>query len=394
MEENVRKAKRRLVVFLVVCLSIAFSSFGFVFFMWFSHDLNKGEDVGNVSKEVLSSEENKGKYVTLQIDLIPVLMMPTLTEREQFYFVTDVNDQTYIMKLSDETFVSITDEIDPGTEKLTSPYRLTGILEYINGEVQKLALSNSHFVSKDQEINAGNFSEYFGALYVKENEVSQRLVTVYTIIALFGVFLLVLAFGYLVPALFKIRKGNFGILDEKNMVRALEKYVPDGETMIAGVHAVGLETEVKQIFGGCVKDGDKLVPDETGTAIEVTKSKCSKYDVYICITQRYLILSECGKYKHYYELNDKPDMEGADVERIKTCIPIEEIGTCFPLVEIQVCKIKNIWMGAVQCTITMKNGTLLKFMLPKSGGPGMPRHEQYREAILNRLRLIREDGCE
>ncbi len=113
MEENVRKAKRRLVVFLVVCLSIAFSSFGFVFFMWFSHDLNKGEDVGNVSKEVLSSEENKGKYVTLQIDLIPVLMMPTLTEREQFYFVTDVNDQTYIMKLSDETFVSITDEIDP-----------------------------------------------------------------------------------------------------------------------------------------------------------------------------------------------------------------------------------------------------------------------------------------
>ena len=52
MEENVRKAKRRLVVFLVVCLSIAFSSFGFVFFMWFSHDLNKGEDVGNVSKEV------------------------------------------------------------------------------------------------------------------------------------------------------------------------------------------------------------------------------------------------------------------------------------------------------------------------------------------------------
>ncbi len=85
-------------------------------------------------------------------------------------------------------------------------------------------------------------------------------------------------------------------------------------------------------------------------------------------------------------------MEGADVERIKTCIPIEEIGTCFPLAEIQVCKIKNIWMGAVQCTITMKNGTLLKFMLPKSGGPGMPRHEQYREAILNRLRLIREDG--
>lgn len=388
MEENILKAKKRLVTFLVLCLSIAFASIGFVIFVWFLNDSNKEEVVENVSNVVLSNEENKGKYVTLQIDTLPVLMMPNSKEQNQFYFVTDVSNQTYIMKLSDETFISITDTIDPETGKLTSPYRLTGITEYINEEVKKLALSNSHYVFKNQEINAENFSEYLGVLYVKENKVRQRVVAVYTIIALFGVFFLVLAFGYIVPALSKVKNGDFGILDEKNMIQALEKNIPDGETMTAGVHGVGIETEVKQVFGMCVYDGNKLIPHENGTVIEVTKSKFSKYDLYVCITQHYLILSECGKYKHYYEFNDRPDLEGTAVEAIKTCISIEEIGTCFPLAEIQDCEIKRVWMGAVHCTITMKNGTSLKFMLPKSGGPGMSHHEQYREAILARLRLI------
>lgn len=177
------------------------------------------------------------------------------------------------------------------------------------------------------------------------------------------------------------------IFDEGNMMRALENYLPDGETLIAGVHGVGIETEIKQVFGKCVLVGEQIIPNENGTALAVRKCKYSRYDVYIGITQRYLILSECEVYKHLYEFDDAPDLAGIAVEEIDTSISIQDIGTCFPLADIEKCVIKRAWMGAVKCSITMKNGSFLKLMLPKRGGlgKGMPHHEQYREVIITRL---------
>lgn len=179
-----------------------------------------------------------------------------------------------------------------------------------------------------------------------------------------------------------------GIFDEKNMMQSLGKYVPGGETLTAGVHGVGIETEIKQIFGKCELVEDKLIPKENGTAIEVSKCKYSKHDVYIGITQNYLILTECEVYKHFYEFDHDPDLKGAAVEEIDTCISITDIGTyCFPFKEIEKCVIKKAWMGAVNCAITMKGGSVLKIMLPKRGGlgGGMPHHAEYREAIIQRL---------
>lgn len=181
-----------------------------------------------------------------------------------------------------------------------------------------------------------------------------------------------------------------GIFDEKNMIQALEKYIPAGETLTAGIHGIGLKTEVKQIFGKCILAGEQLIPNENAGAYEISKCKYTKYDVYIGITEHCLILSECEVYKHYYEFNDSPDLEGRIVEEINTYIPLENIGTCFPLSEIQKCEIKNVWMGAVNCSITMRNGSFLKLQLPKRGGfgGGMPHHAEYRERILECLKGI------
>lgn len=182
-----------------------------------------------------------------------------------------------------------------------------------------------------------------------------------------------------------------GIFDEKNMIQSLEKYLPDGETLTAGVHGVGIETEIKQIFGKCELVEDKLIPKENGTAMEVRKCKYSKHDVYIGITQHFLILTECEVYKHLYEFDHDPDLEGAVVKEIDTSISITDIGTnCFPFTEIEKCVIKKAWMGAVNCSITMKGGSFFKIMLPKRGGlgGGMPHHGEYREAILERLSTL------
>ena len=70
------------------------------------------------------------------------------------------------------------------------------------------------------------------------------MVTLYKISALLGVFFLVLALGYILPAIVKVSKGEFGIFDEENMMKALKKYLPDGETLTEGIYCVGIQTEI------------------------------------------------------------------------------------------------------------------------------------------------------
>lgn len=177
------------------------------------------------------------------------------------------------------------------------------------------------------------------------------------------------------------------IFSEKNMMYALERYLPAGETVVAGIHGIGLESDIRQVFGKCFLVEDTLIPKENGITIEVRKRKHANCDLYIGITRNYLILAECDVYQHLYEFNDSPNLAGAQVQELGAPLSIKDIGTCFPLDEIRTCEIRKGWMGSVKCFITMKNGSLLKLMLPKLGGVGggMPHHKEYREMIISRL---------
>lgn len=139
-----------------------------------------------------------------------------------------------------------------------------------------------------------------------------------------------------------------GIFDENNMMRVLGSCIPEGETLFAGIH---------------------------GVTLQVNKKKTSRFDVYIGITGRYLLVAECEERKYLNEFYHIPDMR-------KTVA--EDAGTCFPLAEIQRCVVENAIMGAVNCSITLKNGGFLKLQLPKRGGlgGGMPHHAEYREKLI------------
>ena len=99
------------------------------------------------------------------------------------------------------------------------------------------------------------------------------------------------------------------------------------------------------------------------------QKKTSRFDVYIGITKDYLIVSECEERKYLNEFYHVPDLRRTVAE---------DIGVCFPLADIQSCEIKNAIMGAVNCSITLKNGGFLKLQFPKRGGlgKGMPRHTE------------------
>lgn len=177
------------------------------------------------------------------------------------------------------------------------------------------------------------------------------------------------------------------IFNEANMRRILEGYIPDKETLTAGIHALSKETNVKSVFGNCIYTEEGLVPSENGGILEVKKKKYSTYDIYLGLTQSSLVIAECETNQYLYEFNDRLDVRDADIKKITSGLRFADIGTCFPLTDIQRCEIKKGWMGSVKCSLTMKDGSCFKLLLPKLGGVGggMPHHAQYREAIIARL---------
>ena len=177
------------------------------------------------------------------------------------------------------------------------------------------------------------------------------------------------------------------IFDEANMRRVLGEYVPGQEALLAGIHAIAKETSVTGVFGKCRRMEDGLVPDENGGAVAITKKKYSTYDVYLGLTQSFLVVAACEKSAYYYQFDNEPDLEKSNVQELTAPISFTGFGTCFPFADILSCETKKGWMGSVKCLITMKNGSYLKLILPKLGGlgGGMPRHTEYRAAILSRL---------
>ncbi len=236
---------------------------------------------------------------------------------------------------------------------------------------------------------------------------SQNLVNITKSIFMIGVFFLVLGFGYTLPALLSARKkaGNqpsavidfssvsaetvksSDVFDETNMRHNLAKYIPDGETLLAGIHAMAYESSVICVFSGCVPMEDRLHPDKDGGTVALMKKKYNSRSIYIGITQNHLVMTDCGMTKYYYQFDDIPNVSETDLQEVTADILLADIGGRFPLTDIQSCKIKNGWLGSIKCFITMKNGSYFKLMFPKLGGlgGGMPHHTEYRDAIIARL---------
>lgn len=384
-EEMILKSKKKLVVLLFIYLGIALAFIGTAFFKLSS--MKKGKTL-DLSELALENNVKEKQNVEFNIDNIPILIEWDSEKDNKLYYVKDENNNTYLISLSEETYKKIFKQYNVVTKKLSNTYKLKGITYKVDEQIKDIVLSNKENLFNN-ELNADNFSEYFGDFYIKENYVSNREITFYKILVLIGVFFIVLALIYVVPAIIKVSKGEFGIFDEKKMMQALEKYLPVGETITEGICSIGIQSEIKKVLGNCIYVEGKLIPDENNTALQVKKSKFAKYYVYVGISQNCLILSECESYKHYYESDYISDTEEIDVEKVSSDILLEDIGNCFMLNEIQSCQIKNARNGDVYCSITMKNGSFLKLRIPKNGGLGMPHHTEYREAIISKIKSIR-----
>ncbi|MCI8617079.1 MAG: hypothetical protein HFJ60_02330 [Clostridia bacterium] len=155
---------------------------------------------------VADGNEKERQYVKLDTNSLPILLATNPEKDNYIYYMTDINKNIYIVRLSNETFRKIIEMYNEETGMLNSTYQLKGITNNIDEQTKRLAIMNSYKVVGNKEIDNNNFSEYFGDLYIEEKNVSSRTVTLYTILALTGLFFLIIAFGYLLPSILKSRK--------------------------------------------------------------------------------------------------------------------------------------------------------------------------------------------
>lgn len=207
MEENeidkILKPKNKLVTFFIICLTIALVCIGVVFYEKFASD---DREVVDLSELVSNGNEKERQYVKLDTNSLPILLAANPEGDNYLYYMTDIEQHIYVVRLSNETFQEIIQMHNKETGMLNSTYQLKGITNNIDEQTKRLAIANSQKVFGNKEINNDNFSEYLEDIYIEEKTVSSRTVTLYTILALTGLFFLIIAFGYLLPGILKSRK--------------------------------------------------------------------------------------------------------------------------------------------------------------------------------------------
>ncbi len=207
MEENeiekILKPKNKIMTLFIIYLTIALVCIGGVFYQKFA---SEEEEILDLSELVADENKKERQYVKLDTKSLPVLLATNPEKDNYIYYMTDINENIYIVRLSNETFRKIIEMYNEETGMLNSTYQLKGITNNIDEQTKRLAIMNSYKVVGNKEIDNNNFSEYFGDLYIEEKNVSSRTVTLYTILALTGLFFLIIAFGYLLPSILKSRK--------------------------------------------------------------------------------------------------------------------------------------------------------------------------------------------
>lgn len=208
------KSKRKLIILLLIYLSIAIICIGIVIFM----ASKKKEKPLDLSELIYNNEVKERQYVEFDIEYLPRILSTNIDKDKYFYYIIDEEGNIYVMKLSTKIFNKMKDNSNPENEKLDSTYHLEGITYNIDSQIEKLVLASVRAFT-DSELNSNELSKYLCKVYIDDNRTteSDRIVTLYQISGLFGLFFLILAFGYIIPAILKTSK----VFNDKELVEEL-----------------------------------------------------------------------------------------------------------------------------------------------------------------------------
>lgn len=188
------------------------------------------------------------------------------------------------------------------------------------------------------------------------------------------------------------------IFNEKNMIAAISKQLPQGQTFKAGIHAIVKKAELTRVYANASLDstGTMIEPNPEVPLLLLMKEKYCTFDVYIGFSEDYLVIVPCEEEKWYYKHNEITDPKhvaefGWVATGIDSAIHISDILPVYRISDIDKCEIKKNWIGAYICKMEFKNADRMQVLLPPLAGlfGGMPNHSSYRKAILDMLQQHR-----
>ncbi len=209
--EKIIHPEKKLWIFLISFVSIATLCIAFPFFIKFRNAEQNNEYI-NINELV---EKEKEQFVKIEIEKLPVMLSSTKKEK-QLYFVTDTNNNIYVVEMFDETFKKIVETLEKETGKLKSPYEIKGTTKNWEQQIKNTTIVNSYRIYPNKKIQEENFTEYFEEFYISETKRNDRMISLSISIVFFGVFFLILVLGYLIPSLLKTKKTrkNKVLMDE------------------------------------------------------------------------------------------------------------------------------------------------------------------------------------
>lgn len=180
---------------------------------------------------------------------------------------------------------------------------------------------------------------------------------------------------------------NENIMNEK-----LNEFLPAGESFIASVKAIAKSMEVRQYFSYVTSlDGETLTRSEEDPSFiyDIQRCKYATHDIYIGITQNYIVFNECELYKHAFFADQAKTNEFEPME-VTEDIKIRDFGHAQLIKNVTEAKVKKGLMGDYKCIVKFNNGSCFNFSIPKKAGVGngMPNHADYREKIIEKLKSL------
>jgi len=180
--------------------------------------------------------------------------------------------------------------------------------------------------------------------------------------------------------------------NEDVMNSKLSVFIPEGEHLIAGVKAIGDTMEVRQVFSYVtVQDEDTLCRSELQPDFMYDMQRCkyASHDIYIGITENYIVFKECDLYKHAYFANEAKPGEFEPMEVIDT-VKLRDFGHAQENKNVIFVKVKKGLFGQYKCQVKFSNGSNFQFTIPKKAGVGngMLHHAENRDKIIEKLNSL------
>ena len=168
MKAKILRANSKNLYAFFICLIFTIASIAFNVVYTEEQSGNDLSTVHDYNEAIAKGEDKEGMYVNLTFSSQPYLFASKETDsgKENCYFVYEKNQAFYIIRLTDETYDSITKEYIEKKDNFS--YTIRGFLKKTPEDLKKITIEEFNNLFDKKIVDSTNFSNYFGSTYLDQ----------------------------------------------------------------------------------------------------------------------------------------------------------------------------------------------------------------------------------